>query len=95
MTQIATEKKFTWIDNLRGCACMMVVMIHTTTYYVTHGNTVGEHNWMFANMLNSASRVTVPLFMMISGYLFYGERAATKNTCSGWWVVYCFTVRWG
>ncbi|CAJ0999756.1 O-acetyltransferase WecH [Sodalis praecaptivus] len=79
MTQIATEKKFTWIDNLRGCACMMVVMIDTTTYYVTHGNTVGEHNWMFANMLNSASRVAVPLFMMMSGYLFYGERAATKK----------------
>ncbi|WP_050747268.1 acyltransferase family protein [Sodalis glossinidius] len=34
---------------------------------------------MFANMLNSASRVAVPLFMMISGYLFYGERAATKK----------------
>ena len=30
----------------------------------------------FANVLNSASRVSVPLFFMISGYLFFGERSA-------------------
>lgn len=72
---------------------MMVVMIHTSMYYVTHGNTVGEHNWMFANMFNSASRVAMPLFMMVSGYLFSVSVRRLKNTCSGWWAVYCFTVR--
>lgn len=25
------QSKINWIDNLRGIACLMVVMIHTTT----------------------------------------------------------------
>ncbi|NDL64676.1 acyltransferase family protein [Enterobacteriales bacterium SAP-6] len=55
---------------------MMVIMIHTTSFYVTHGMDIGERNWWFANVLNSASRVAVPLFFMISGFLFFGPRRA-------------------
>lgn len=58
---------------------MMVVMIHATTYYVTNGMAVGEHNWDIANILNGMSRVSVPLFFMISGYLFFGEKSAGKK----------------
>lgn len=58
---------------------MMVVMIHATTYYVTNGMAVGEHNWDIANVLNGMSRVSVPLFFMISGYLFFGEKSAGKK----------------
>ncbi len=68
--------KIHWIDNLRGIACLMVVMIHTTTWYITNPATVASFDWNVANLLNSASRVSVPLFFMISGYLFYGERSA-------------------
>ncbi|WP_448665308.1 acyltransferase [Serratia plymuthica] len=71
--------KIGWIDNLRAVACMMVVMIHATTYYVTNGMAVGEHNWDIANVLNGMSRVSVPLFFMISGYLFFGEKSAGKK----------------
>ncbi|MEX9254879.1 acyltransferase [Pseudenterobacter timonensis] len=68
--------KISWIDNLRGIACLMVVMIHTTTWYITNAQSVTLLNWDMANILNSASRVSVPLFFMISGYLFFGERSA-------------------
>lgn len=71
--------KIGWIDNLRAVACIMVVMIHATTYYVTSGAQVGELNWDIANILNSASRVCVPLFFMISGYLFFGEKSAQQK----------------
>lgn len=71
--------KIDWIDNLRALACMMVVLIHTTTYYVTSGPAAGAWTWEMANLLNSASRVSVPLFFMISGYLFFGERSAEKK----------------
>ncbi|WP_145555285.1 acyltransferase [Yersinia canariae] len=71
--------KIGWIDNLRAVACIMVVMIHATTYYVTSGAQVGEANWDIANLLNSASRACVPLFFMISGYLFFGEKSAKKK----------------
>ncbi|QTF06572.1 acyltransferase [Brenneria izadpanahii] len=71
--------KIGWIDNLRAVACMMVVLIHSTTYYITAGGEPGDGHWDVANVLNSASRVCVPLFFMISGYLFFGERSARKK----------------
>lgn len=73
------SNKIGWVDNLRAVACMMVVMIHATTFYVTSGMVVGEHNWDMANVLNSLSRVGVPLFFMISGFLFFGERSANRK----------------
>ncbi|MDX6019276.1 acyltransferase [Scandinavium sp. V105_16] len=71
--------KISWITNLRGIACLMVVMIHTTTWYVTNAHSISPFNWDVANLLNSASRVSVPLFFMISGYLFFGERSAAPR----------------
>ncbi|GLR07583.1 acetyltransferase [Mixta theicola] len=71
-----SAQKIGWIDNLRAVACLMVIMIHTTTWYITNSDRVAESAWDSANLLNSASRVCVPLFFMISGYLFFGERSA-------------------
>ena len=70
------QEKIHWITNLRGIACMMVVMIHSTSWYITHPHAITLMEWDIANLLNSASRVSVPLFFMISGYLFFGERSA-------------------
>ncbi len=44
--------------------------------YVTNAHSVSPVTRDIANVLNSASRVSVPLFFMISGYLFFGERSA-------------------
>lgn len=84
--------KIGWIDNLRAVACIMVVMIHATTYYVTSGAQVGEANWDIANLLNSASRACVPLFFMISGYLFFGEKAHSKSILPASGYACCFTA---
>lgn len=72
------QPKIYWIDNLRGIACLMVVMIHTTTWYVTNAHSVSPITWDIANVLNSASRVSVPLFFMISGYLFLANAAPSR-----------------
>ncbi|WP_308561703.1 acyltransferase [uncultured Klebsiella sp.] len=70
------QEKINWITNLRGIACLMVVMIHSTAWYITHPHAISLLAWDMANLLNSASRVSVPLFFMISGYLFFCERSA-------------------
>ncbi|WP_275556084.1 acyltransferase [Mixta sp. Marseille-Q2659] len=74
-----SSQKISWLDNLRAVACLMVIMIHTTTWYITNSDRVAESAWDSANLLNSASRVCVPLFFMISGYLFFGERSAQSR----------------
>ncbi|WP_112197274.1 acyltransferase [Rahnella sp. NRRL B-41462] len=73
------SQKISWIDNLRALACMMVVMIHASTSLVVNFAAVHTAEWTVANLLNSASRVCVPLFFMISGALFLGEKSAQKR----------------
>ena len=73
------SEKISWIDNLRALACMMVVMVHASTSLVVSFAAVHTAEWMVANLLNSASRVCVPLFFMISGALFFGEKSAQKR----------------
>lgn len=73
------SQKISWIDNLRALACMMVVMIHASTSLVVNFSAIHTAEWTVANLLNSASRVCVPLFFMISGALFFGERSAQKR----------------
>ncbi len=69
-------QKIDWITHLRAIACLMVIMIHTTTWYIINNRQIAEYQWDVANFLNALSRVCVPLFLMISGYLFFGERRA-------------------
>ncbi|CDK71879.1 Inner membrane protein YiaH [Klebsiella pneumoniae IS46] len=77
------QEKIHWITNLRGIACMMVVMIHSTSWYITHPHAITLLQWDIANLLNSASRVSVPLFFMISGYLFLGNAAPSRAISGG------------
>lgn len=73
------NQKMSWIGNLRAVACMMVVMIHASTAQVVNFAAIHSVDWAVANLLNAASRVCVPLFFMISGYLFFGDKSTEKR----------------
>jgi surface polysaccharide O-acyltransferase-like enzyme len=63
-----------WIDTIRAAACLMVVLLHAAAYYVTNTD-IGSSDWNWANAVDSATRACVPLFFMITGYLFLDSRA--------------------
>lgn len=56
---------FAGIDILRICACLLVILLHVTA----QGFYPFSHNWQTFVGYSSISRMAVPLFFMISGYL--------------------------
>lgn len=57
------------IDLLRVIAIIFVVTIHVTDDLINRINYFGGLSWWYSNILNSFSRIAVPIFIMISGYL--------------------------
>ncbi len=69
---IATVKRNSSLDILRIIATLMVIMIHCSAAFVVRYE-VGTVEFLWANILDSVSRIGVPLFVMISGALFLDE----------------------
>lgn len=67
------ERKY-WIDYLRAIACMLVVLVHTSAPYLNKLANIPMLSWHVGNIIDSFSRISVPLFFMISGYLFFGDK---------------------
>lgn len=65
-----------WIDYLRVIAIVAVIAIHVTTVFYKQYADIGPFNWWFANLLDSASRFSVPLFVMASGVVLLGRSIA-------------------
>ena len=62
-----------WIDYLRVIAIIAVITIHSTTPFYARFTEIRLFDWWLANLLNSASRFAIPLFVMISGSLLLGR----------------------
>lgn len=92
-----------YLDVLRTIACMLVVMLHCAAKYMVCAP--GSANFFTGNLLDSLSRVCVPLFVMISGALALDEErqftfAVTKRRVLKlavffifWSAVYCLVYR--
>jgi surface polysaccharide O-acyltransferase-like enzyme len=66
--------KKNYIDYLRIVAIIAAITIHVTADYYTKFSMIKNIDWWFANLLNSASRFAVPLFVMISGAVLIGKK---------------------
>ncbi|MRT10859.1 acyltransferase family protein [Enterobacteriaceae bacterium RIT711] len=69
-----------WLDNIRVLACLMVLVVHVTAITKYSYGKIDDVYWYITVFLDSASRMCVPLFLMISGYLFLGgKKIKPKN----------------
>jgi surface polysaccharide O-acyltransferase-like enzyme len=95
-----------WMDAARVIAILAVVLIHVLAPTVEgKGVDVGEPGWWVANVLNSASRWCVPVFLMISGALaldptkvsrprdFYRKRWARIGVPLVFWTAFYLAFR--
>ncbi|WP_072053836.1 acyltransferase family protein [Obesumbacterium proteus] len=78
------NKKIIWIDYIRCIACLLVIVLHTSAPYLSqnissYADGTNSVYYQFANYLDSISRICVPLFFMISGYFFFGEKKPSRK----------------
>lgn len=66
-SNIVVKKRIFYLDVLRVFACLLVILLHASTLYVS--NNFGSFNYWVGNVIDSLSRVCVPIFVMISGAL--------------------------
>ncbi|ELC8443037.1 acyltransferase family protein [Clostridium perfringens] len=72
------KKRKNNLDALRVMAAFMVVLLHVSAYYV--GDNINNYNYNFTigNFFDSISRISVPLFVMLSGSFLISNN---KNRC--------------
>lgn len=63
---------FYWIDLIRLVAVFQVILVHLS-YVIFFKEELFSPNWIAANFYDSFSRMGVPLFFMVSGYLLLGK----------------------
>lgn len=76
------EKRIVFLDYVRVIACFMVIMVHSCEFFFIDGSDIGIRSaddgfWVCA--IDSAFRCSVPLFVMISGYLLVPVRGGTAD----------------
>lgn len=63
------ESKTLWFDNLRVVATIGVIFIHVSSDYAPSTGSISTYNFWIGNVFDSASRFSVPIFVMLSGAL--------------------------
>ncbi|HED1212890.1 acyltransferase family protein [Enterobacter asburiae] len=72
------ERKI-WLDNVRALSCFMVVVVHVTALTKYSIGNVSNALWGFTVIIDSASRMCVPLFLRISGYIFLNDKSVRPS----------------
>lgn len=67
-----------FLDRLRVLACFMVIVIHVSSYNWGLADINGT-NWKAMNIYDSIARFSVPIFVMISGYIFLNRDVEYKT----------------
>ena len=68
-TKTGPERLY-WIDQLRVLACFAVVLLHVSGVAVVEAK-FASIDWHIGNLLDSATRWSVPVFVLISGIAYF------------------------
>lgn|GEM_PF-1088542 len=79
MKQDRVRKKQLNLEVLRVIASIGVVAIHVSTQVVIQGLPISVSSWLGGVVLNIAFHWAVPIFLMISGYLFLEEKEVVSQ----------------
>ena len=67
------------IELIRLICFLMVIVIHVTNYFCRSYGAISFGEYVFAFSLNSISRISIPCFFMISGYLLLGRDESSSK----------------
>lgn len=82
MTNLKSKGEFerkSWVDFVRATAIFLVVLLHAAAPWVYRYGLISEFDWQVGNIIDSATRVAVPLFFMTTGYLLLSKPLTLKN----------------
>ena len=81
ISKIEIKKRYFGIDLIRVLACFLVVLTHAgELYYIDpNGDLIRNKKNVYPGIFNSISRVCVPLFVIISGYLLLPMKSDYKT----------------
>jgi surface polysaccharide O-acyltransferase-like enzyme len=63
------QNYYVWADLVRVISIFLVVLLHTSAGLLYKWNSIPTDHWWAANIYDSFSRMSVPLFVMLSGAL--------------------------
>lgn len=79
MFVVSRERNYN-IELLRVISCILVVCIHVSNVYSRAYGEVSGGTYLFSLITNCFSRVAVPVFFMISGYLLLEENVSLRKS---------------
>jgi surface polysaccharide O-acyltransferase-like enzyme len=69
-----SSPRLPYADSARAFAILLVVILHVAASLVDKVYAAGKLYWWFANFIDSAARISVPLFVLVSGTLLLDPR---------------------
>ena len=78
MNSTSEIERESWVDFVRATAIFLVVLLHAAAPWVYRYGSITDFDWQIGNIIDSVTRVSVPLFFMITGYLFLSRPLSLK-----------------
>jgi surface polysaccharide O-acyltransferase-like enzyme len=73
------SKNIQWLDTLRALATLGVILIHVSAPVVNMAFRKNIEYWWIGNLIDSATRCAVPIFLMLSGATMLGKQYELRD----------------